>query len=287
MCIFHCESFCMYHAYVNDMSICCGGCFRVQTAQCIAAVLLILLWVARKSLSRFLCLGTEKANEGQLDELEATSKAASTLPSHIKPQLQSWLSTAQKDSDSRDVAVALVEEENRGAISLTEMVNRQGGQISNNALWDEPKHAHIAPAPAPTQPLQPLSVSSVLTSRRWQPESDDSQSTRRGMLASASTAMHSSLGQPQCACLKGRPTRYLNSSLAMKVSETPDLYYLPLALQPQYQPSTRSTSPLYRCMPHLPLFSSSSRTLYAERFIIFILGYVSQQHHDVLCFIWL
>lgn len=205
------------------------------------AALLIVIWALFWRCKVFRrCWVSEKTPEIKLEDpvVNIDSLAAVSMPPPTTPALQSWVKAAQ---NMPVPAVTLVQDGERptqSPLSLTEMVTMQGGQVSNNALWDE-QHPGLAPAVG-----QPLSVSSVLTTRKQQPESDDSQGTQKGMLFSASTAMQtlpfdSTASQQQCACLKGRPRRALNWSLAVRVCETTDVTCLPLASPPQQQVTSR------------------------------------------------
>ena len=198
-----------------------------------AAALLILVWVLRKALLKR-CWESETVPEGKMGgPTEATSSVASEPLPPPAPVLQLWVKASQQASD-KAAAERLGKDVAPYPLSMTEIVTMQGGQVSNNALWEQQGASPVA--------AQPLSVSSVLTTRRLQPESDDSQGTAKGMLFSASTAaqtLPSSTASQPCACMKGRLRRTLNWSLAVRVCDTTDITCLPSASPPQPRPATR------------------------------------------------
>lgn len=210
-----------------------------------AAALLILAWLLRRVLLKR-CWRSETTPDGKAGSaIEATSSLGSeALP---PPAPQPWAKTSQRKEKEQTSAEELIKEAAPSPLSMTDMVELQGGQVSNNALWEQQG--------APPSAAQPLSVSSVLTTRKQQPESDDSQEIAKGMLYSASTAMQtlpSSMTSQSCACMKGRPRRTLNWSLAVRVCDTTDITCLPLASPPQLQPATRGTCTtlVFLLLPH-------------------------------------
>jgi hypothetical protein len=206
-------------------------------------VLLILGWVIRRVFLKQ-CRETETEPESKLEgaAVSTGSLVSSLSPSHIRPPLLSSVKTVQQHSGGKGEAESLMEDKLQLPLSMTEMVTMQGGQVSNNALWDEQQQGQSS---SPAAVARHLSVSSCLTARKQQTEPDDSEGTQKGLLFNDSTAMQtlpvmSSTSSQPCACLKGRPSRVLNWSLAVRVCDKTDVSSLPLASLPQQQPPSRS-----------------------------------------------
>lgn len=167
------------------------------------------------------------------------SLPSDSLPTHVQPQLQLHGEPVHQGEGVKSPKELLYSDEAPPPLSMAEMVTIQGGQVSDNALWDVPHRALTAPAGSY------LSIASARTTRSQKLESQVSQSTQKGILSVDTTTktllLESNASQP-CACLKGSARRTLNWSLALRVNEHADVHCLPLASLPQQQPDTYSMS---------------------------------------------
>jgi hypothetical protein len=129
-----------------------------------------------------------------------------------------------------------MEDVRQSPLSMTEIVAMQGGQVSNNALWDEQQQGQSTSTQG----------QSASTAAAAQPESSDSCCTQKETPFTESIQIQtlpdssSSSSQP-CACFKGRLSKTLNWSLAVRVCHYTDVACLPLASLSLQQPPTRST----------------------------------------------